>query len=107
PQMARPEMLVFDFLYDNDGVDALPLEEMATDYYASGIGQVYSRSGWDRDATWLNFTAGAYTESHAHQDQGQLLVFKGGWLAGDGVFGTSNGIVQDTTSHSIVRVNSG
>lgn len=108
PQMMRPEMLAFDFLYDNDGVAEQPLSGMATDYYASGIGHIYSRSSWDdRDATWFNFNAGAYTESHAHQDQGAFMIYKGGWLAGDGVFGSSNGIIQDTTSHSLVRVNSG
>ncbi len=107
PTMGRPEMLVYDFLYDNDGVTARPLAEMATDYYASGIGQVYSRSGWDTGATWLNLTGGAYTESHAHQDQGALQIFKGSWLAADGVLGSTNGIIQDTTSHSLVRIVSG
>jgi hypothetical protein len=106
PVMARPELLVYDFLYDND-VPARPLEEMATDYYASGIGQIYSRSGWDKQATWVNLTGGAYTESHAHQDQGSLMIYKGGWLAADAIFATSNGIVQDTTSHSLVRIRSG
>jgi hypothetical protein len=106
PVMARPELLVYDFLYDND-VAARPLSEMAQDYYASGIGQLYSRSGWDTAATWINLTGGAYTESHAHQDQGALMIFKGGWLSGDGVMESSNGIIQDTTSHSLVRIRSG
>ncbi len=106
PVMARPEQLVYDFLYDNS-VATRPLSEMANDYYASGIGQLYSRSGWDTGATWINLTGGAYTESHAHQDQGSLLIFKGGWLSGDGVMQSSNGIIQDTTSHSLVRIRSG
>jgi hypothetical protein len=106
PVMARPELLVYDFLYDND-VAARPLSEMAQDYYASCIGQLYSRSGWDTAATWINLTGGAYTESHAHQDQGALMIFKGGWLSGDGVMESSNGIIQDTTSHSLVRIRSG
>jgi hypothetical protein len=107
PRMERMEMLVYDFLYDNDGVTALPLEQMPTKYYASGIGHIYARSGWDKQATWVNLIAGAYTESHAHQDQGSLLIYKGGWLAGDGVLGSQNGIIQDTTSHSLVRITSG
>ena len=49
---------VFDFLYDNDGITARPLTETATDYFGSGIGQVYSRSGWDTQATWINLTGG-------------------------------------------------
>jgi hypothetical protein len=108
PQMMRPETRVWDFLYDNDGVTEEPLAEMPTDYHASGIGHVYARSSWsDKGATWINFIAGAYTESHAHQDQGSLMIFKDGWLAGDGVLGSTNGIIQDTTSHTLVRVTSG
>ena len=46
----------------------------------SGIGQLYARSGWDTHATWVNLIAGPYTESHAHQDQGSLMIYKDGWL---------------------------
>lgn len=107
PQHMRPEMLVNDFLYDNDDVAAEPLDNVGKAYYGSGIGQVYARSGWDKSATWLNFTAGAYTESHAHQDQGSLLLYKDGWLAYDGVIDSANGIIQETGSHSLVRINNG
>ena len=107
PAHSRPEMFVYDFLYDNAAVTAQPLDGLGKAYYASGIGQVYARSGWDKSATWLNFSAGAYTESHAHQDQGSLLVYKDGWLAYDGVIDSSNGIIQETGSHSLVRISSG
>lgn len=104
PVMARSELLVYDFLYDNSAIVAKPLDGLGTSYYASGIGQVYSRSGWDKQATWINLTAGAYTQSHAHQDQGALLVYKEGWLSSDAVIQSSNGIIQETGSHSLVRI---
>lgn len=107
PAQSRPEMLVYDFLYDMADVSAKPLEGLGTRYYASGIGQVYARSSWDKSATWLNFTAGPYTESHAHQDQGSLLLYKDGWLAYDGVIDSANGIIQEVGSHSLVRIDSG
>ncbi len=107
PQQARPEMLVYDFLYDNADVAAAPMDDMATAYFASGIGQVYARSSWDTSATWLNFSAGPYTEDHAHQDQGSLLLYKDGWLAYDGVIDSANGIIQETGSHSLVRIDQG
>jgi hypothetical protein len=107
PQQSRPEMLVYDFLYDNAEVAPAPMEAMGTSYYASGIGQVYARSGWDRSATWVNFSAGAYREDHAHQDQGSLMIYKDGWLAYDGVIDSANGIIQETGSHSLVRINRG
>jgi hypothetical protein len=105
PVMARAELVVYDFLYPNTDVTAQPLEGLGTDYYASGIGHVYSRSGWDRDATWVNLIGGAFTQSHAHQDQGSLLIYKGGWLAYDAVINSDNGIIQETGSHSLVRIN--
>jgi hypothetical protein len=107
PQLARPETLVFDFLYDMNAVTSQPLGGLGTSHFAPGIGQVYSRSSWDRNATWINFTAGAYAESHQHQDQGQLLIYKEGWMMADGGLGSKNGIIQDTGSHSIVRIDNG
>jgi hypothetical protein len=103
--MARAELLVYDFLYPNTDVTAQPLDGLGTDYYASGIGHIYTRSGWDTDATWVNLIGGAYTQSHAHQDQGSLLIYKGGWLASDAVINSDNGIIQETGSHSLVRIN--
>jgi hypothetical protein len=80
---------------------------MNTAYHAKGIGQVYARSGWDKDATWVGLIAGPYTEEHAHQDQGSLLLYKGGWLAHDAVVHTHSGIVQDAGLHALVRIDNG
>ncbi|HEX5060440.1 MAG TPA: hypothetical protein VFV99_13825, partial [Kofleriaceae bacterium] len=104
PVMARPELFVYDFLYDNAAVTAQPLAGMGTDYYASGIGHLYSRSGWDRQATWVELIGGPYTQSHAHMDQGSLMIYKEGWLGYDGVISSFSGIIQDTGSHSLVSI---
>ena len=107
PRMSHGFMAVYDFLYDNADVEAQPLEDMNTAYHAKGIGQVYARSGWDKNATWVNLIAGPYNESHAHQDQGSLLVFKGGWLASDANLYSKSGIMQDIGTHGLVRIDSG
>ena len=96
-------MLAYDFLHEGVGEQA-PLSELATDYHAPGIGQVYSRSAWDQGATWVNLIAGPYTESHAHQDQGSLMIYKGGWLAYDANVSSRSGLAQDTTAHSVIRL---
>ncbi|HET9624519.1 MAG TPA: hypothetical protein VFP84_24270 [Kofleriaceae bacterium] len=106
PQMSQSFMLAYDFLYDNANVSAKPLTGMNTSYYARGIGELYARSGWDTHATWVNFIAGPYTQSHAHQDQGSLMIYKDGWLAYDAVINSKSGLPQSTTSHSLVRVTS-
>ena len=58
-------------------------------------------------ATWVNLIAGPYTESHAHQDQGSLMIYKGGWLAYDAVVDSNSGLTQETAAHSLVRIDSG
>src|SRR5205085_8569848 len=49
---------------------------------------------------------GPYTETHAHQDQGAILMFKDGVLAEDPVVDSHSGLPQETTAHNLVRVDS-
>src|SRR5690606_10299098 len=37
-------------------------------HHAPGTGQLFARTRWGTDATWLQFSAGPYLQSHAHQD---------------------------------------
>ena len=106
PVMANSFMAIDDFLYDNSDVPATSMDG-GTAYYAPGIGELYARSGWDTDATWINLIAGPYTESHAHQDQGSLMLYKGGWLAYDAVIDSHSGLRQETGAHGLVRILSG
>jgi len=107
PVMQYGFMDAYDFLYDNANVTARPIDGLNTTYYAPGIGELYARSGWDTHATWVNLIAGPYTQSHAHQDQGSLMIYKDGWLAYDAVVDSSSGLTQETTAHSLVRISSG
>jgi hypothetical protein len=100
-------MDVDDFLYENREVAQAPLSNLNTSYYAPGIGELYTRSGWDTHATWVNMIAGPYTQSHAHQDQGSLMIYKDGWLAYDAVVDSASGLTQATTAHSLVRIDNG
>ncbi len=104
PQMSQEFMFASDFLYANRNVTATTLDGLGTAYFAPGIGEVYARSGWDKHATWVNLIAGPYSQSHAHQDQGSLMIYKDGWLAYDVVVDSHSGLTQDTTAHSLVRI---
>ncbi|MDB4953254.1 MAG: Fibronectin type domain protein [Myxococcales bacterium] len=105
-RMGNSFVAIEDFLYDDDQLTAAPLD-LNTTYYAKGIGELYSRSGWDKHATWINMIAGPYTQSHAHQDQGSLMIYKDGWLSYDAVVDSHSGLTQETTAHSLVRIDSG
>jgi hypothetical protein len=104
PKMAQGFMAAYDFLYENRDVEARPLDDLPTSYFAPGIGVLYARSGWDTHATWVNMIAGPYTETHAHQDQGSIMIFKDGFLAYDPIIDSRSGIDQRTDIHSLVRV---
>jgi hypothetical protein len=104
PKMENRFMAVYDFLYANDKVTATPLDGLATAYHAPGIGQLYARSAWTKDATWINLIAGPYDQSHAHQDQGSLMIYKGGWLAFDANVESHSGLRQEVDAHSLVRI---
>jgi hypothetical protein len=105
--MSQQFMVGYDFINDPSNITAMSLSSLNTAYRAKGIGELYMRSDWGKTATWVNLIAGPYTESHAHQDQGSLMIYKGGWLAYDAVIDSHSGLTQDTTAHSLVRIDSG
>ncbi|MGE0549277.1 MAG: hypothetical protein AB7O24_20325 [Kofleriaceae bacterium] len=104
PRMQNQFMYVSDFLYANEAVAPTGLDGLGTAYYAEGIGQLYARSSWESDATWLNLIAGRYSQSHAHQDQGSLMIYKGEWLAYDSNIDSSSGLRQEVDAHGLVRI---
>jgi hypothetical protein len=103
PAMTEEFMYAYDFMLASD-LPATGLDSLGTTYYAPGTGQFYSRSGWDTHATWINTNMGPYTESHAHQDQGALMIYKDGWLAYDPVVDSMSGLTQTVDEHGTLRV---
>jgi hypothetical protein len=72
-------------------------------YHAPGTGQLFARTGWDPGALWLDFSAGPYVQSHAHQDQGAFTLYQGDWLAVTENIWTHSGIQQGTDTHNVLR----
>jgi hypothetical protein len=72
-------------------------------YHATGTGQLFARTGWDTGAMWLQFSAGPYVESHAHQDQGAFTLFQNDWLAVTENIWSHSGIQQGTEVHNMLR----
>jgi hypothetical protein len=107
PIMGSSFMYSYDFIFAPTGAtpNAAPLVR-----YAAGIGQLYARTSWASSATWINLTAGPFTQSHAHEDQGELMIYRDGWLATDAVIWSRGGVRQSTSpvgttaAHSLVRI---
>lgn len=72
-------------------------------YHAAGTGQLFARTGWDSGAMWLQFSAGPYVESHAHQDQGSFTLYQDTWLVVTENIWTHSGIQQGTDTNNLVR----
>ena len=106
PEMTQQFMYGFDLIATND-VASPGFDGLNTAYYGSGTGQLFARSGWDTHATWINMNAGPYTQSHAHQDQGALMIYKDGWLAYDPCVDSRSGLPQDIEDHGTLRVMNG
>jgi hypothetical protein len=104
PRMANAFEAWVDYLYDPTNITAQPLTRLPTAHWGSGTGQFSMRSAWMPDATYANLICGAYTESHAHHDQGSFVLFKGSWLALDENVNSHSGLSQDEAPHNLVRV---
>jgi hypothetical protein len=107
PRARNPFGAFGDFLYDPIGLDTAPLATLATEYHGAGTGFFAARSAWRMDAAWMGFQAGPYTQSHAHRDQGSLLVYAGEWLAYDANIDSHSGIRQEEKAHNLVRFQNG
>lgn len=53
----------------------------ALTYRAAGAGQFFGRSSWAENATWFQLTAGPFDQSHAHEEQGGISLYRNTWLA--------------------------
>lgn len=77
-------------------------------YVATGTGNIFARSSWEENATFVHFIAGIYDQSHAHREQGGFSMF------GDQDFLTvtnnifsSSGIQQGGNCHNVLRFMNG
>ena len=48
-----------------------------------GVGHLVMRSGWGKDATWIEFACGPYFAKHDHLDTNHFVIYHKGYLAID------------------------
>ncbi|MBI2037411.1 MAG: hypothetical protein HYT15_00555 [Candidatus Magasanikbacteria bacterium] len=97
-----------DFVNDWPSITARPLTTLNTTYFGTGTGNFYTRSSWNNNAIMVHMMAGPYDQSHAHRDQGSVLLNSAGaWLFDDANRRSSSGIELDEEMHNLVRFRSG
>jgi hypothetical protein len=107
PQMDQDYDYALDVLYHHKNAPETPLAGLYPAYYSKGAGNVFVRSSWSTDATWLTFIAGPYSESHAHRDQGSFTIYKNEWLAYEQVVNSMSGLRREEAVHNIPGVTVG
>lgn len=65
-----------DFLYRLAPARPRDLRTFPTAHLSSGIGQVYARSDWSEEASWLRFECGDYWNGHQHFEVGNFEIFR-------------------------------
>jgi len=92
--------LLFDPSVDPKGL-ADPRLSMAVNQYIPGIGNLYSRTGWDTGATWFHFRSGWNAVDHQHRDALSFNFYrKGEWLT-KGLASYSLGLTNTYNSMTI------
>jgi len=94
----------FVFPYDLLDISGTSSQPTAILYKAVGAGHYFARSDWTAQGTFLDFTCGAYDQSHGHQNHGAFDFWgKGGWLAVTENTLTHSGIQQTPDFHNMLR----
>ena len=68
------EWSLYDVLFWSP--DVQPAPPSALSYREPSLGQVFARSSWSDDATWMSFNAGPHLDTHQHYDAGNLTIFR-------------------------------
>jgi len=77
PETSKPytrEWSLYDVLFWSP--DVQPAQPSALAYHEPSLGQVFARSDWSDDATWMSFNAGPHLDTHQHYDAGNLTIFR-------------------------------
>ncbi len=84
----RGDINVLDFLWRDDAV--VPRDPAATTELElprrklfRGVGHLVLRSGWGKDATWIQLASGPYFAKHDHLDTNHFVIYHRGHLAID------------------------
>jgi heparin/heparan-sulfate lyase len=67
---------LFDALYQAPADAPRPLETVPLAHLAEGIGKIYARSDWSKDATWFRFECGPFFTNHQHLEVGNFEIFR-------------------------------
>lgn len=80
-EVARNAIYYFLSFDPNAPAAADPRSNMGLTHFSEGLGHIYSRTSWSKDASWLNYMCGWVTVDHQHAHHNQVQFYrKGEWL---------------------------
>jgi len=97
-------MFPWDFLlYEPDLVER-DFSDLATSFFAEGVGFVNARTSWRESAASFTLVSTDYVQSHQHLDQNHFIFYKSDRLATDGNALSDTGIEQMTRFHCVFLI---
>lgn len=75
------EAILYFMLLEPGVTPSDPRPALALDYYAPGLNRVFSRTGWEADATWFNYRLSWNSIDHQMADGNHFEFYRNGeWL---------------------------
>jgi hypothetical protein len=94
-----------EFLWYDDQLAAMNYGGAIPDcYYLEGTQVLYWRSNWTTDGIWLAMKLGTLNTDHAHNGLGNLMIYKGGFLATDYAVETGDGMAFSDLDHNVLYI---
>jgi len=108
PDDFRSAILYFLLLNPNAPAPSDPRPALPLDDFVSGLGRIYSRSGWDANASWFTYRLGWNSVDHQLADGNHFEFYrKGEWLTKgrSGYADTAEGIASSEFYNTLCIAN--
>lgn len=80
-EVARNAIYYFLTFDPNAPAASDPRPTLGLTHFSEGLGHIYSRTSWSKDAAWLNYMCGWVSVDHQHAHHNQVQFYrKGEWL---------------------------
>ncbi len=94
-------MAWLEALAEDPSQESIDPRKGETSYFARGTGEVFGRTDWSTNATWVSLQSGPVFSDHQHADQGHFEVVRGAdaLIVDPGAYGAFS-----TASHNTILV---
>jgi hypothetical protein len=93
-----------EFLWYDDQISPLAFGTLPDYDYLDGTQTLFWRSDWTTNAVWVAMKLGVLNSDHAHNGLGNVMIFKGGFLATDKAAETGDVMASGDIQHNVLYI---